>query len=117
MRLEAGEGVLRRGESPVVPLVSVTRMVKICSCNLHRGSEAWTRQPRGMDQALDTTRGLGDAWGLSKGIGDGNRGEHSPWPTSGTIDGAPTIPTPSWAEHGLGGRFYFQETQATHSVS
>ncbi len=37
MRLEAGEGVLRRGESPVVPLVSVTRMVKICSCNLPRG--------------------------------------------------------------------------------
>lgn len=36
-----------------------------------------------------------------------NRGRHSPEPTCGTIDGAPSVQTPSRAEHGLGGRFHF----------
>ncbi len=53
VRLEAGEGVLRRGESPVVPLVSVTSMVKICSCNLRRTT-------RGDFQVIDIIRGVGD---------------------------------------------------------
>jgi len=33
-------------------------------------------------------------------------------PTTGTIDGAPNIQTPSWAEHGPGGRFLFSENNA-----
>ncbi len=107
MRLEAGEGVLRRGEPPVVPLVSVTRMVKICSCNLYRGSEAWTRQPRGMDQALDTTRGLGDALALRRRFTDGTGDRDSSQPISGTIKDAPSIQTPFRAEHGPGGHVLF----------
>jgi len=30
-------------------------------------------------------------------------------PTTGTFDGAPNIQTPSQAEHGLGGRFTFEQ--------
>ncbi len=44
---------------------------------------------------------------------DGTGGRHSSsQPTSGTIDGAPTIQTPSRAELGLGGRFCFTATGA-----
>ncbi len=58
------------------------------------------RQPRGMDQALDTTRGLGDVLALRRRFTDGTGGRDSSQPTSGTIEGAPKNQTPSRAEHG-----------------
>ncbi len=61
-------------------LFSPSTEVQITTSNVHRrfvvvilrgGLKAWTRQPRGMDQALDTTRGLGDALALQRGGKDG----------------------------------------------
>jgi len=53
-----------------------------------------------MYQALDTTRGLGDALALRRRFTDGTGGRDSSQPTSGTIDGAANTETPSVAKHG-----------------
>ena len=47
----------------------------------------------GMDQALDTTRGLGDALALRRRFTDGTGGRDSSQPTSGTME-------KSWQQNG-----------------
>jgi hypothetical protein len=47
--------------------------------------------------------------GLLRGSRRMNRGEHSPRPTAGTINGATQIQTPSRAEHGPEGVMLFRK--------
>ncbi len=45
-----------------------------------------------------------------------NRGDYSPQPTSGTIDGAPSIQTPSPVENGLGGGLFLSKHNTCKKV-
>ncbi len=56
-----------------------------------------------MPQVLDTDHVFGDVIPPDRESGDGKRGRHSPWLTSGTIDGATQIQVPSQTEHSLEG--------------
>jgi hypothetical protein len=50
---------------------------------------------KGLHQGIDTSHVFGDVIAPDRESGDGKRGRHNPWLTSGTINGAPTIWTPS----------------------
>ncbi len=61
---------------------------------------------RGLHQGVDTNHVFGDAIAPDRESGDGKRGRHSPWPTSGTIDGVPNIQTPSRLKYRPEGLFF-----------